>query len=148
MKQNLLLLFCLFTSVLSAQNLKGGDEILGVWLTGSGKGKVEIFKKGDQYHGKIVWLREPIDPRTNKPKIDLKNPNKALQNRTLLGLHNLYGFTFKGNESWEGGHIYDPNNGKEYKCIITLQDKNNISVRGFVGITLIGRTDNWTRSKL
>ncbi|MFN5421792.1 MAG: DUF2147 domain-containing protein [bacterium] len=148
MKFNVLLLFCLLTTSLSAQSSKPGDEILGVWLTGSGKGKVEIFKKGEHFHGKIVWLKEPIDPATNKPKMDIKHPNKSMHSRQILGIQNLWGFVFKGDNTWEGGHIYDPNNGKEYKCVITLKDRNNIDVRGYVGITLIGRTDSWTRSKL
>ncbi len=148
MRHNLILLFCILTSSLFAQTQKSGDEILGIWLTGSGKGKVEIFKKGDHFHGKIVWLKEPTDPATNKPKTDLKHPNKSMHSRSLLGLQNLWGFVYKGDNTWEEGHIYDPNNGKEYKCVITLKDKNKIDVRGFIGITLIGRTDSWTRSKL
>jgi uncharacterized protein (DUF2147 family) len=148
MRHNLILLFCILTSSLSAQTQKSGDEILGIWLTGSGKGKVEIFKKGDHFYGKIVWLKEPTDPATNKPKTDLKHPNKSMHSRSLLGLQNLWGFVYKGDNTWEEGHIYDPNNGKEYKCVITLKDKNKIDVRGFIGITLIGRTDSWTRSKL
>ena len=148
MKLNLLLLSSLFTICTFAQPSKSGDEILGVWLTGSGKGKVEIFKKGDQFHGKIVWLKEPTDLNTNKPKTDIKHPNKTMHSRPILGIQNLWGFVYKGDNTWEGGHIYDPNNGKEYKCVITLKDKNQIDVRGYVGITLIGRTDSWTRSKM
>jgi uncharacterized protein (DUF2147 family) len=64
-----------------------------------------------------------------------------------MGMINLWGFVYKGDNTWEEGHIYDPQNGKEYKCVITMKDKNKLNVRGFVGITLIGRTDAWTRSK-
>lgn len=148
MKFNTLLLFCFLTSCTSAQNLKTGDDLLGIWLTGSGKGKVEIFKRGEQFHGKIVWLKEPTNAANNKPKTDLKNPDKSMHTRPILGIHNLWGFVYKGDNTWDGGHIYDPNNGKVYKCVITLKDKNNIDVRGYIGITLIGRTDSWTRSKL
>ncbi len=148
MKNNLLLLCCLMATGLFAQTAKTGDEILGVWITGTGKGKVEIFKKGDHYHGKIVWLKEPLNPKTNMPKTDLNHPNKTLHTRPLVGLQNLWGFSYKGDNTWGDGHIYDPNNGNEYKCVITMKDKNNIHVRGFLGIALIGRTDSWTRSKL
>jgi len=116
-------------------------------MTGSGNAKVEIFKKGSSYQGKIVWLVEPINPANGKPKTDINHPDKAQHNRPVMGLINLWGFAYKGDNTWEGGHIYDPKNGKEYKCVITMKDKNNLNVRGFVGITLIGRNDAWTRTK-
>ena len=49
--------------------------------------------------------------------------------------------------NWEKGHIYDPKSGKEYKCTITAKDKNTLNVRGYIGISVIGRTDVWTRVK-
>lgn len=148
MKRLVLLLVCVLPSVVFAQDKKSGDDMLGVWLTGSGNGKVEIYKNGSNYQGKIVWLQEPTDPKTGKPKTDINHPNKSNHSRPLMGLVNIWGFNYKGNHEWEGGHIYDPKNGKEYKCIVTMKDKNTLNVRGYIGITLIGRTDVWTRSKL
>ncbi|MEN9951207.1 MAG: hypothetical protein RLY85_1959 [Bacteroidota bacterium] len=142
------MLLTIAVQVLFAQDKQTGDEILGVWLTGSGNGKVEIYKKGNTYQGKIVWLKEPTDPKTGKPKTDLLHPDKAQHSRPLMGLINIWGFSFDGKETWDNGHIYDPKNGKEYKCIITMKDKNTLNVRGYIGITLIGRNDVWTRSKL
>lgn len=149
MKISLLCLFITFYSLsVEAQDKQSSDAILGIWKTGSGNGKVEIYKKGDQYLGKIVWLVEPTDPKTGKPKTDIMHPDKALHGRHLLGLINLWGFGYDGNNKWDGGHIYDPKNGKEYKCTITLKDKNTLNVRGFIGISMIGRTDAWSRSAL
>ena len=48
---------------------------------------------------------------------------------------------------WEKGHIYDPENGKDYKCKMTLASADVLRVRGFIGISLIGRTEVWTRVK-
>ena len=96
----------------------------------------------------ILALKTGVDPKTGKPKTDLLHPDKKLHNRPILGLINIWGFSFDGNESWENGHIYDPKNGKEYKSIITMKDKNTLNVRGYIGITLMGRNDVWTRSKL
>lgn len=139
--------FFVSTSVIG-QDKSGGDELLGIWLTGSKNGKVEIYKNGTTYQGKIIWLQEPNDPATGKPKTDVKHPDKNLHQRPLMGLVNLWGFKFKGDQTWENGHIYDPKNGKEYKCVITMKDKNTLDVRGYIGITLIGRTDVWTRTRL
>ncbi|MFN6374206.1 MAG: DUF2147 domain-containing protein [Chitinophagia bacterium] len=148
MQRILIAIFLLvgFNSI--GQEKSGADDLLGIWLTGSKNGKVEIYKNGNSYQGKIVWLQEPIDPATGKPKTDVKHPDKSLHQRPVMGLVNLWGFKHKGEQSWENGHIYDPKNGKEYKCIITMKDKNTLDVRGYVGITLIGRTDVWTRTKL
>jgi uncharacterized protein (DUF2147 family) len=127
---------------------KLSEAILGTWQTGSGNARVEIIKNGPSFQGKIVWLVEPIEPTTGKPKTDTKHPDASNHNRPLLGLTNLWGFQYnEHNNSWENGHIYDPKNGKEYKSIITLKDKNTLQVRGYIGISLIGRTDVWTKVK-
>ncbi len=123
-----------------------GDAILGIWKTGEGNGHVEIFKNGNKYQGKIVWLKDPNDANTGKPKTDIQHPDKSNHTRPIMGLVNLWGFTFNG-KTYENGRIYDPKNGKEYKCVMTLKDANTLDVRGYVGITLIGRTDTWTRVK-
>jgi hypothetical protein len=131
-----------------SQDQNGADDILGVWLTGTKNGKVEIYKKGNTYQGKIVWLSEPLNPKTAQPKTDINHPDEKLHTRPILGLINTWGFSYEGDGSWENGHIYDPKNGKEYKCVITMKDKNSLNVRGYIGITLMGRTDVWTRTKL
>ena len=135
-----------FFSVVSAQTKS--DALLGIWLTGSGNGKVEIYKSDNTFRGKIVWLKEPIDPKTGKAKTDVNNPTEEKRSRPLMGLINLWGFSFDSDGSWEGGYIYDPKNGKQYKCVITMEEKDKLNVRGYIGISLIGRTDVWTRSKL
>jgi uncharacterized protein (DUF2147 family) len=57
------------------------------------------------------------------------------------------GFEFKSENNWEKGTIYDPENGKTYSCKIYLENKNTMKIRGYIGISLIGRTDTWTRIK-
>lgn len=121
-----------------------GDRILGVWQTGSGKGRIKITRYGDKYGGKLVWLREPNDAN-GQPKLDDKNPDPAKRTQPKLGLNNLLGFTYDGNGEYEDGTIYDPENGKTYKCIMKLENDNTLKVRGYVGFSLIGRTDTWTR---
>ncbi len=125
--------------------LGGADDIVGVWLNGSGKGHIQIYKQGDKYYGKIVWLKEPNDEKGN-PKMDVNNPKEALRSKPLVGAVILRDFVFDDNE-WNSGRIYDPQNGKEYKCYMKLKDPNTLNVRGYVGVSLLGRTESWTRVK-
>jgi uncharacterized protein (DUF2147 family) len=59
----------------------------------------------------------------------------------------LWGFNYSKENNWEDGKIYDPKNGKTYSCKIKMTNPNNLEVRGFIGVSLIGRTDTWTRHK-
>jgi uncharacterized protein (DUF2147 family) len=137
-KTTLLLMTLLFCETLFSQI--NADAILGTWLTGSGKGKVHIYKEGNKYNGKIVWLKEP-NREDGTAKLDRNNSDKALQSRPIMGLNMLKDFTFE-KDKWVGGTIYDPENGKTYSCKITYRD-GKLDVRGFIGISLIGRTDTW-----
>ncbi|HEY4326151.1 MAG TPA: DUF2147 domain-containing protein [Mucilaginibacter sp.] len=137
----LLLLSITFSIAASAQN---ADAILGKWLNPTGEGQVLIYKKENKYFGKLVWIKVP--DRDGKPKTDIHNPDKALQSRPELGLELLQNFTFKGDDVYGDGTIYDPKSGKTYSCKMTLND-NNLKIRGYIGISLFGRTEVWTRVK-
>ena len=123
----------------------GADALVGYWQNGEGTGHIKIEKIGTKYYGKIVWLKEPNDKETGKPKVDKKNPNKDMRNTPILGYRVLRDFVFQGDNKWKEGMIYDPKKGEDYKCNITLVNANTLDVRGFVGISLIGRTDTWKR---
>lgn len=144
MKPLLLLLF-IFSS-LTALSQKG-DAVIGKWKNGEGTGIVEIYRTtSGHYAGKIIWLKEPIDPETGKPKLDKRNPDESKRQVPTLGLINMHGFKYNEEDNvWEDGNIYDPKNGKEYSCKMELQDNNTLKVRGYIGVSMIGRTDTWTR---
>lgn len=146
MKRILTMAAVMLFALAGAQNTAEGDKILGIWQTGSGKGRIQITRYGEnKYGGKLIWLREPNDENGN-PKLDFKNPDPAKRKNTKIGLNNLLGFTYEGESKYENGTIYDPENGKTYKCVMTLAG-DVLHVRGYIGITMIGRTDTWTRVK-
>lgn len=122
------------------------DDILGIWQTGSGKAHVHIKKMGDAYYGQIVWLKNPLNEH-GKPKLDGNNPDVSKRNHPIIGLNMLLGFTYAGNNKWENGTIYDPENGKTYSCKAELTSENKLNIRGYIGFSMIGRTDTWTRVK-
>ncbi len=129
----------------------GQDDIVGVWLNQEKDAKIEIFKCGEAYCGRIVWLKEPLYPEGSKegvpgtPKQDHHNPDTALQKRPLMGLQVMQGFLFEEDNKWRGGKIYDPKNGRTYRGKITLVSPSRLDLRGYVGISLMGRTAVWTR---
>lgn len=140
MKKILSLTFLLFLVISTSAQTVGADAVTGTWLTASGKAKVQIYKEGNKYNGKIVWLKDP-NYDDGKIKVDKNNPDKARQSTPLLGLNMLNGFVFDDGE-WEDGTIYDPENGKTYSCKIKYRD-GKLDLRGYVGISLIGRTQTW-----
>jgi uncharacterized protein (DUF2147 family) len=140
MKKLITILITLILCVNAFAQTVNKDAVVGTWLTGSGKGKVQIYKEGDKYNGKIVWLKEPTYP-DGKQKVDKHNPDVAKQNNPLLGQVMLIGFIFD-KDKWTDGTIYDAENGKTYSCKITWRD-GKLDVRGYMGISLIGRTDTW-----
>lgn len=121
---------------------------VGRWLTEGGKSQVEVARCGDKLCGRIVWLNEPLD-ETGKPKTDKNNPAEAERSRPILGLQLLAGFikSAEAGDRWEDGTIYNPEDGKVYKCTLTLQDANTLKVRGYVGLPLFGKTQVWTRAQ-
>ena len=129
----------------------GDDAIVGIWNNEEKDAKIEIFKCAEKYCGKIVWLKVPSYPMDSRdgapgtPKLDRNNPDLMLRSRPILGLEIVQNFIYRGNNEWAGGRIYDPKNGKTYSGKMTLVLPNQLDLRGFIGISLFGRTTTWTR---
>ena len=122
------------------------DDILGVWLTnGKEPAKIQIYKSGQKYFGKIVWLQKPLDK--GKPRLDINNPVKEKRNQQIVGLTILAGFEFDEHE-WNDGKIYDPESGKTYSCYLSIKTATTLKVRGYLGFSMFGRTELWTRTTL
>mgnify|MGYP002623191215 CR=1 FL=1 len=111
------------------------QDIMGKWLTEAGDAQVEIYQAGDKVNGKIVWLEK--GPETK----DTHNSDEKLRERKLMGVNILSGLSKKDGK-WEGGKIYNPKNGKNYKCSIWLEGKQ-LKVRGYIGF--LYETQTWNR---
>ena len=116
--------------------------VVGLWKNEDAT--FEIFENQGKLGGKIVALREPRTPE-GKDKTDIHNPDASKRERPLIGLVFMSGFTRKSDTRWENGTIYDPKSGNTYSCVMEADGPDKINVRGFIGISLIGRTAVWTR---
>lgn len=127
-----------------AVHAQKADAILGEWYTTERDAKIEIYKEGNTYAGKIVWLEQPTE--NGKPVLDANNADKSKRNQPILGIKLIEGFKYK-NGTWEEGKIYDPRNGKYYSSVIKKKSADVLEVRGFVGFSMIGRTVEWYKAK-
>lgn len=118
------------------------DKIEGIWLNEEKDAKIQIYKAKDgKFYGKIVWLKEPT--KNGKPKTDEKNPKSTLRTQPLVDLIILKGFQSEGN-TYDDGTIYDPQNGKTYDCKMTYKGRT-LAIRGYIGLSMFGRTTIWER---
>jgi uncharacterized protein (DUF2147 family) len=121
------------------------DPVEGLWYNDIKSAKVQITRESNgKFYGKVVWLKEPL--KNGKPKVDELNADEKLRTRPRLGLPVLANFEKAGENKYTGGTIYDPNNGKTYSCTMTYKGKT-LAIRGYVGISLFGRTTTWERAE-
>ncbi|MBC34603.1 MAG: hypothetical protein CL663_00960 [Bacteroidetes bacterium] len=147
LKRILLVIAVCAYAIPSAFAMEKADNILGVWMNEDKDAYIEITKRDNKYFGKLVWLKFPIDDETGKEKLDKHNPDESLRSRPVFGLEILTNFEFNGNSKWTDGKIYDPKKGNTYSCYMKFVDDEKLKIRGYVGVSIIGRTTYWTKVK-
>jgi uncharacterized protein (DUF2147 family) len=114
-------------------------QVIGNWLTQDRDGIIQISRTADgSYQGRIVGGGDP-------DRLDTTNPDPALRQQHLQGHVIMQGMRYLGDGHWSTGTIRDPNNGHVYKCRLQLLSPERLQVRGFLGISLLGRSQIWTR---
>jgi uncharacterized protein (DUF2147 family) len=108
------------------------------------KSVITVYEEGGKLFGKIEKLfREPNEEQN--PVCD--KCEGALKNQPIIGMVILRELKKDGDE-WSGGTILDPANGKTYKCKIAVEDGGKkLKVRGYIGVSLLGRTQHWVRAE-
>ncbi len=139
-----MILLAFLTAMLPLASPWAGEAV-GTWATEEGKSHVEITACGTKLCGTIIWLKEPLDDK-GAPKSDANNPEPKMQSRPIIGLPLLVNF-IAGEEAnvWDNGTIYNPEDGENYSCTLTLLDGTTLKVRGYVGLPMFGKTQIWTR---
>ena len=120
------------------------QTIFGKWKTvddetGMENGIVEIYEKAGKVYGRIIEILEK-----EKKYFKCEMCEGEDKNKPILGLVIIKGLKKKG-DFYEGGKVTDPKNGKSYHCKINLEGKDKLIVRGYIGISLFGRSQTWFR---
>ena len=120
------------------------NEIEDIWITqddetGKKKSEVLLYKNNGKLYGKIINLL--LEEDKGKLCVNCKGENKNLP---IEGMVIVEGLKLNG-KTWEEGTILDPKSGKTYSCYITFDDDNTLKVRGYIGFSLLGRTQKWIR---
>lgn len=136
-----LLLWVIFILALSSGR---AQNVLGKWYsidpdTGKNESVIEVYEKDNKIYGKIIAILKKED--RDKTCIECTGKDK---DQPILGLIIVRGLSKDGDE-WGNGKVLDPKNGKLYKCYISLVDKNKLKLRGYIGFSIIGRTEYWYR---
>jgi uncharacterized protein (DUF2147 family) len=129
----------LFVFVSLAAFAQKADMIVGHYISPKKDGILQIYKAGAKYNGRLLWTR-------TIGKTDENNPDPAKRKALLKGSDIMKDFVFDGEDTWENGTIYDPNNGKTYSCEITRMANGDLNVRGYIGISLLGRTEVFVKT--
>ena len=135
---------CLLVLTIAITASAQKDQICKVWYNQEKDSRLEIYQVGNTFEAKIIWLKEPTE--NGKPKLDKNNPDDKLKSRPVMNLVILKDIykTKKDPNYYDGGHVYDPKNGKTYDCHMTFTGKT-IELRGYVlGMSFLGRTSVWT----
>lgn len=122
------------------------QSVTGKWKTfddetGEAKSIVEITEQGGKIYGKVI---EILNPKHKTAKC--QNCPGEDKDKPVLGLIVIKGLSKEGNE-YSNGKILDPKKGKIYKCTVSLGGNDKLNVRGYMGMSLFGRTQTWTRVK-
>jgi uncharacterized protein (DUF2147 family) len=122
-------------------------KVLGKWKTiddetGKAKSIIQIYEVNGKVHGKIAELLDGVSQDEKCQECKGKRAGKK-----LVGMEIMYDLEKDGDNEWEDGKIYDPNNGKEYSCEIKLLSADKLEVRGYIGFSFAGRSQYWYKVK-
>ncbi len=138
----------LSNTVFTDFSLANENTVTGQWKTiddetGKPKSIVEIKEENGQLTGKVIQLFRKADEEQN-PKCDKCKGDK--KDQPVLGMTILWDMKKKSDTKWDDGSILDPNNGKSYSCKLELlENGKKLKVRGYMGFSLLGRTQVWQR---
>lgn len=121
-------------------------EPTGIWYTAQNRAQVRITHcNHDALCGDIVWLKEPNDPQSGKPRTDLNNPDAAKRNQPLIGVRVVLRLTPSDTPGKWQGRVYNADDGHTYSGYLTMTGANTLQLKGCVLGGIICKSEDWTR---
>lgn len=149
-KYSRMILLSMLIALMPAGLMAQSDGCIGYWKTiddetNKAKSVVQIYKSGDKYFGKVVKLyREPDEEQD--PICDDCDEDDSRYNKRVLGMVILTDLEWDADDDeWDDGEILDPKSGDVYDCYIALESQDKMKVRGYIGLSVLGRTQYWYR---
>ncbi len=135
------LLAALTAGASGAAGAAQGIDPTGLWLTENERAAIRITRCDQGLCGRVAWI---VDDGMRR---DRKHPDAAKRDRPMCGLKILWGVEQQADDpnSWEDGTVYKADEGQTYGVELTLEDRDTLTVRGYVGISLLGKSQTWTR---
>lgn len=141
--KSIIIAFLLFP-VCSFKNVPNfnANAIEGKWMSMENNLEVEVFKSGSEYKAIIVWFDDSDDKsQPMNQRRDIKNPNKALRTRKIIGMEIMHGLIFdSGDNEWQDGTIYDSRTGKNWNVKAWINKEGILKVRGYWHFEIFGKT--------
>ena len=142
MKRHLLAAAALF--MLTGTGTATAADPIGTWLTQGGTSRIRIADCGGALCGTIVWLKEPNDAETGKPKTDKNNSDASKRSRPLIGVQIVLGMKPAGADKWSG-QVYNAEDGKTYSGNLTYSGGNALQLQGCALGGLVCKGQAWTK---
>jgi uncharacterized protein (DUF2147 family) len=133
----------LLAITLAASAYARSIDVTGVWMSEDGRTKIRVIDCGGALCGRIVWLKEPTDPKTGKPRTDKLNPDAGKRDRPMLGLQVVNGLRPTGDDKWIGP-IYHADEGMVIQVSLVVESEKHATMRGCV-LKVVCKSERWTR---
>jgi uncharacterized protein (DUF2147 family) len=145
-----LLMFGFLAALCAALQAAEGASAVGRWTTiddndNKPRSVIRIYEENGEYKGAVEQVfKRPHDPPEDRCE---KCPGDK-KDKPVVGMVIMWGLKDKTGGAYEGGNILDPDNGKTYRCKMKLsEDGKKLAVRGFIGVSLLGRTQTWLKAE-
>jgi len=132
-------LLVIIVFILAAVGARAATPLEGLWLTQNERSVIQVKECDQGLCGYIYWIIE------GGMQTDAKNPEESLRNRPMCGLPILWGMEKDNETEWEDGKIYKADDGDIYDADVELLDDGTLKVRGYMGLSLFGKTQIWHR---
>ncbi|CAG5069156.1 hypothetical protein DYBT9623_01892 [Dyadobacter sp. CECT 9623] len=137
--------FLLCASIAVNAQTGAADKVIGEWLSEEKDRRIEIYKSGSEYFGRLIWSTELFESDGKTSRKDIRNNDEKLRDRNLQNVNVLSNFIYDSG-MWDNGKMYDPQSGKTYNCLMKLRSEL-LEIRSYIGFPLLGKSTYWKRTE-